>query len=92
MAAQQGGKGNPASKRMSNPKLKERRASSWRRTEAAKAAGTHRTVKNRARNEVLAAIAAENFGLGQREVRRIRSGKNTNHGLTEAQVALLRIA
>lgn len=36
MAGQNGSKGNPATKRMSNPKLKEKRARSWARGEKRK--------------------------------------------------------
>jgi hypothetical protein len=40
MPGSQGGKGNPATKRMSNPRRKERRAASWRRGELRKRAHT----------------------------------------------------
>lgn len=53
----QGGKGNPASHRMSNPKRKSRREASWARSQARKA-------KNRAENEARAKANAERRKAG----------------------------
>lgn len=49
MASNRAGKGNPASHRMSNEKLKARRARSWARAQVKKA-------RNRAANDERAAI------------------------------------
>jgi hypothetical protein len=68
-------KGNPAHVRMSNQKLKARRAESWGRTETAKMKGTHRTVKNRERNEEFHHLKKTSHGLGARARRRLLSGK-----------------
>lgn len=93
MAAQQGGKGNPASKRMSNPKLKERRARSWARTERAKHDGTHPTCLRRQKNEALHDLRVQNNNLGQREVRRAMAGiRKDEVAATEVRLGLLTLS
>jgi hypothetical protein len=53
MATQQGGKGNPASKRMMNPKLKARRARSWERGQERKAQRVEGQLARQRKNEEL---------------------------------------
>lgn len=52
------GKGNPASKRMGNPKLKERRAESWRRGQERKKA---RVSDKKKRETVNAGLREKNL-------------------------------
>lgn len=46
---------------------------------------------NYMRDQKLQALKQQNFGFGQREVRRILNGKNQNHGLSNAQIAMLKL-
>ena len=75
MANTNSAKGNPASTRMSNPKYKAKRASNKIKNENAKARGLISTSE--AKNLALHYLKVENKGLGQREVRRILTGKRT---------------
>jgi hypothetical protein len=75
MANQNSAKGNPASTRMSNPKYKAKRAANKIKNENAKARGLVTTKE--AKNLALHNLKVENKGLGQREVRRILTGKRT---------------
>lgn len=45
--------------------------------------------ENFKKNDKMHDLKVENFGLGQREVRRILTGKNTNHNLTAEQTERL---
>lgn len=67
MANTSSSKGNPASHRMGNLRLKSRRQESWNRAQKRKDA-------NRAKNEALHAEKKANGGLGRRERRRIAAG------------------
>lgn len=67
MANTSSSKGNPASHRMGNVRLKSRRAESWAR-------GEKRKDANRKKNEALHKEKVANGGLGKRELRRIASG------------------
>lgn len=87
MANTNSAKGNPASKRMSNPKNKAKRAANLIKNENAKKVGLINT--NSAINLGLHNLKLDNFGLGQRAVRRILDGTNKYHGLTFEQVAQL---
>lgn len=68
MANTSSAKGNPASHRMTNVRLKARRSEAWLR-------GEQRKEKNRAANEALHKAKVANGGLGKRELRRLASGK-----------------
>ena len=73
MAQTNGSKGNPASHRMMNPRLKEKRAKSWKRGEA-------RKVRNREANDARAAAnlaALKALGGSQQTYERVteRGGK-----------------
>lgn len=90
MANTNSAKGNPASHRMSNPNNRERRVKN-----SAKNAGKNKhdgkigksNLSNYKKNEKLQMLKGKNYGLGQREVRRILSGKNTSTDLTADQIA-----
>lgn len=74
MSNQNSAKGNPASKRMSNPKRATRRQASYVRAAQAKARGDHPKVRRARANEALHQERIRNYGLGRRERRRLVSG------------------
>ncbi|GAK61792.1 hypothetical protein U27_02625 [Candidatus Vecturithrix granuli] len=89
MANANSAKGNPASHRMSNPNNKLRRVrNSAKNSNKNKHDGNvgRSNQNNLNKNNKLHDLKVENFGLGQREVRRILTGKNTSHNLTDDQV------
>ena len=92
MANANSAKGNPASHRMSNPNNKLRRVrNSAKNNNKNKHDGNVgvSNQKNLNKNNKMHDLKVENFGLGQREVRRILSGKNKSHNLTDDQIEML---
>ena len=85
MANTNSAKGNPASTRMSNPKYKAKRARNLLKNENLKGVPSHKTGTQ----IVLEAVKKDNFGFGQRAVRRILDGTNKSHNLTSDQVMQL---
>ncbi len=90
MASQNGGKGNPASHRMSNPKLKERRAKSWARGERRKVERNKRNEERMKRNQAELAELGGQRRLYERVV--IRDGKTiTRMKMESPGTALARV-
>lgn len=72
MAGREGGKGNPAHTRMSNPRLKIRRAESWHRGQIRKRVNAEENAARAARNRELRAAGELTPHEEQRAKRRAK--------------------